>query len=373
MLLAEPKGPDPSPAVLMTADTVGGVWSYALSLCRALPETRFVVATMGPRPRRAQRDEIRVLENATLVESDQSLEWMLQPSFDFRKSRDWLIHVIEAHDVDIVHVNGYAHARLGGPWPVLLVAHSDVLSWWQAVHKCAASPEWNDYRQRVAAGLAAATRIIAPTVAVLQDLEHHYGPLASDAQVIPNGSAFGHLRPVAKRPLVLGAGRLWDAAKNLAAMDEVAPRLLWPVEIAGDIAHPEGGFFQSRNVRLLGHLTVQEMTRHLGNASIFVAPALYEPFGLAILEAAAAGCALVLGDIPSLRENWDGAAEFVDPDDRSALAFAINALIGSAEWRDRLASAARDRARRFTLQRMAQSYDQIYHDLARNSARLETA
>ncbi len=32
-------------------------------------------------------------------------------------------------------------------------------------------------------------------------------------------------------------------------------------------------------------------------------PARYEPFGLSVLEAALSGCALVLGDIPSLRES----------------------------------------------------------------------
>ncbi len=45
---------------------------------------------------------------------------------------------------------------------------------------------------------------------------------------------------------------------------------------------------------------------------------LYEPFGLSVLEAALSGCALVLGDIPSLRENWDGAADFAEPTTFSA-------------------------------------------------------
>ena len=39
--------------------------------------------------------------------------------------------------------------------------------------------------------------------------------------------------------------------------------------------------------------------------------ARYEPFGLAVLEAAQAGMRLVLSDIPSFRELWDGAATFV--------------------------------------------------------------
>ena len=75
----------------MTADAVGGVWSYAVGLCRSLSEIRFVLATMGPRPRQAQRDAICEFENVTLVESDYRLEWMADGVVDFTESCDWLI------------------------------------------------------------------------------------------------------------------------------------------------------------------------------------------------------------------------------------------------------------------------------------------
>jgi glycogen synthase len=356
----------------MTADAVGGVWSYAVGLCRCLPETRFVLATMGPRPDQAQRAVIRELENVTLVESDYHLEWMAEGGIDFAESRVWLIDLLRRHEVDIVHVNGYAHARLGVGCPVVVAAHSDVLSWWEAVRQCAAPPEWAGYRERVIAGLAAATRIVAPTAAVLDDLERHYLPMASRAAVIPNGIEPTAFSALDKRPVVLAAGRMWDAAKNLTVLDAAAPGLAWPVEIAGDLEHPDGGVASFANVDLLGRLTPAKMARHLGSAEIFAAPAWYEPFGLAVLEAAAAGCALVLGDIPYLRENWDGAAVFVDPEDPTELAAAINALIANPKERTRLAAAARDRARRFTLDRMAQAYAALYREIMRNSRCLET-
>jgi glycogen synthase len=358
--------------VLMTADTVGGVWSYAAGLCRSLPEMRFVLATMGPRPRQAQRDEIQRLGNVTLVESDYSLEWMVDGGRDFADSCAWLVDIVKNHRADVVHVNGYAHARLSIDRAVLVAAHSDVSSWWEAVHKQPAPPEWDPYRSRVVAGLAAATRVVAPTTAVLRDLARHYSPLAKNAEVIANGVDIGAYPPLQKRPMVLSAGRLWDAAKNLAALDAIAPQLAWPVEIPGDTEHPDSGIPKFSNVRLLGRLGSTEMARHLGSASIFAAPARYEPFGLAILEAAAAGCALVLGDIPSLRENWDGAAAFVAPEDRVALRATINALIADAQERTRLAVAARRRAGRFTLQRMAQSYAALYCEMARSSILLES-
>jgi glycogen(starch) synthase len=355
--------------VLMTADAVGGVWSFSVRLCAALPEARFVLATMGPRPCPGQRDEIQALANVTLVESDYRLEWMKDGAADHSESCRWLSQLIKRHGADIVHVNGYAQARLGADRPVLVVAHSDVLSWWQSVHKGRAPPEWDGYRRRAIAGLAAADRIIAPTTATLHDIQCHYLPLRGNAAVIANGIDVSAFRPAAKRPVVLAAGRLWDGAKNLAALDAIAPQLAWPVEIAGEVEHPDGGAQNYVNVHLLGRLDVTGMARRLGCAAIFAAPARYEPFGFAILEAAASGCALVLGNIPSLHENWDGAAVFVDPEDRPTLAAAINELIADAQQRTRLAAAARRRARRFTTARTAGAYAALYQDMAARARR----
>jgi glycosyltransferase involved in cell wall biosynthesis len=190
--------------------------------------------------------------------------------------------------------------------------------------------------------------------------------------VISNGVDPAGFPALDKLPVVLAAGRLWDAAKNVEALDAAAPGLAWPIEIAGELKHPDGGVATCAHLRLLGRLTLAEMARHLGSAAIFAAPARYEPFGLAILEAAAAGCALVLGDISSLRENWDGAALFVDPEDPPSLHAVIHALIANPDERTRLAAAARCRACRFTLDRMAQAYSALYRDLLRSSARLET-
>lgn len=372
-MIKRPETRDRPPTVLMTADAVGGVWSYSVGLCRSLPETRIVLATMGPRPDQAQRDAIRELENVILVESDYRLEWMADGGIDFTESRDWLVALIRRHEIDVVHVNGYAHARLGVGCPVVVAAHSDVLSWWEAVHKSAAPPEWAGYRRRVIAGLAAATRIVTPTAAVLDDLQRHYTALASNAVVISNGVDPAAFPALDKCPVVLAAGRLWDVAKNLVVLDAVAPGLGWPVEIAGELEHPDGGVASYDNVRLLGRLTPAEMACRLSSAGIFAAPARYEPFGLTILEAAAAGCALVLGEIASLRENWDEAALFVDPECPAELHVAINALIVNPEERARLAAAARCRARRFTADRMARAYAALYHDMMRSSAGLETA
>jgi glycogen(starch) synthase len=104
-------------------------------------------------------------------------------------------------------------------------------------------------------------------------------------------------------------------------------------------------------------------------ASIYVLPARYEPFGLSILEAGLSGCALVLGDIPSLREHWDGAAVFVPPEDRSALRRAIQRLIERPARRAELGRLARARGRRFTVERMVDGYERLYDALIATPAR----
>src|SRR5204862_6458142 len=176
-----------NPTVLMSADAVGGVWSYALTLGAALPGFRFVLAIMGPAASVAQRAAAARLGNVVLEEAPYRLEWMEGAAADLPASRQWLAGLARRHSADLIHINGYAHARITADRPVLVVAHSDVLSWWQAVHGEAAPAEWDDYRREVAGGLAAADRIVAPSRAVLDDLAVHYGMDREDALVIPNG------------------------------------------------------------------------------------------------------------------------------------------------------------------------------------------
>lgn len=348
------------PTVLMTVDAVGGVWSYALGLCEALPEFRFVLASLGPRPSEAQRAAVSRLQNTVLVEGDFRLEWMEGGQADIAASNRWLSGLASQHGADLVHVNGFAQAALSVPVPVIAVAHSDVLSWWAAVHGHAAPAEWSHYRRAVIAGLRTATRVVALTKAVRDDLRRHYATSPATVDVIANGIDLGLFTCGPKRPRIMAAGRVWDEAKNLRLLDGIAPALAWPIEIAGDCAHPESGSVALRHARALGLLSPLAMRSSLAEAAIYAAPARYEPFGLGILEAAASGCALVLGDIPSLRENWSGAAVFVPPNDAAEWRMALSGLIRNEAERRRLSEAARGRAERFAMVQMAASYRGLY-------------
>ena len=351
--------------VLMTTDAMGGVWRYSLELARGLSGcgTEVVLAIMGPPATPEQLGEAAALDGVVIVEGSFDLEWMPGADEDVLRAGAWLLELEAAYAPDIVHLNGYAHAAL--PWqaPVVVVAHSCVVSWWRAVHGEDAPLEWDCYRQRTAAGLRAADLVVAPTRAFLRTLESVYGP-GLRARVIWNGRNAPNIECIEKQPILFAAGRIWDEAKNLKILASVAKDLPWPVCVAGP-GVPERGdrAALARNVRWLGPVSPAAISLWYAQASIFVAPSRYEPFGLAALEAALAGCALVLGDIPTLRELWTGAAMFVPPGDREQLAYALGLLIEDPELRATLGRRAKERAATFSATRMTAAYRNAYAEV----------
>lgn len=352
--------------VLMTTDTVGGVWIYALELARSLGErgVRVVLAAMGAEPSSSQRAAAAAIETVRLESRPYKLEWMQDAWDDVRDSGEWLLDLEAAFKPDIVHLNGYAHGAL--PWsaPVLMVGHSCVWSWFHAVRGEAPPAQWTRYRTEVSRGLKAADAVTAPTSAMLSELERHYGAFRS-AGVVYNARRTDALRRLPREDFVLIAGRLWDEAKNVSTLDAAARSIDWPVFAAGAVKNPDGGEIRFDALRLLGVLSSSDLGQWMGRASIYVLPARYEPFGLTALEAAHAGCALVLGDIPTLREIWRGAAVFVPPNDTEAIARTVNSLSKDPERLNEMAARASRRAKEFTLRRMVESYLAIY-------ARLQT-
>ncbi len=350
--------------ILMTADTVGGVWNYALELAHALTGqgVKVALATMGAPLTTEQRRAVRTTRNLTLYESSYQLEWMVDPWEDVARAGEWLLGLERQFRPDIIHLNNYVHAAL--PWraPTLVVGHSCVLSWWSHVRRAPAPNEFNRYHREVGLGLQAARMVVAPTQAFMDVLNSYYGPLGRK-RVLYNGCNPRRLQVAAKEPFVLAVGRLWDEAKNVGALADAAPRLDWPVYVAGEPQHPQGGRATFENLNQLGQLVPSVLASWYARAAIYAFPARYEPFGLSVLEAALSGCALVLGDLPSLREIWGDTALFVPPNDTGALEQAINGLIADPKRRDALAARSRRRARTYTHRRMVQSYLEVYEEL----------
>jgi glycosyltransferase involved in cell wall biosynthesis len=352
--------------LLMTTDAVGGVWTFSTGLANelALRGARILLVTMGPQPRAEQLSAIRS-PSIELVVTDYALEWMDPEGRDAESAGEGLLRLAERFDPDLVHVNGFREAALPFDAPVLLTAHSCVWTWWKACRGGRPDePRWSTYFTNAAAGLEAARLWIAPTHAFRAAIQEAYSPRSS-RRVIRNGTTLSR-GSAEKQPFILSAGRLWDEAKNTALLDAIAPSLPWPVKLAG--ADPRTGA-EASACEILGPLAHEGLRALMEEAAVYAAPALYEPFGLSVLEAAASGCALVLADIATFRELWDGVALFCDPRDPEAFGSALRDLCADERRLRSLGAAARRRASHYTLTATAAAYLDAYESLLPGSAR----
>jgi glycosyltransferase involved in cell wall biosynthesis len=345
----------------MTADTIGGVWTFALDLCQALGSggTDVTLVTMGRLPDAEQRAEAARNRRLSLVCTDYRLEWMDDCARDVAASQEFVLRLAQALRPDLVHANTYCHAALPYGVPVLLTAHSCVSTWWRACKETPIPAAYRTYSSWVAEAVARADLLVAPTRAFLQAFQSIHGR-AKAQRVIRNGRAIAAGESVTKDGVVLAAGRLWDEAKNIDVLCRAARGSNLTIEIAGDSTSPDGRPARFEHVTLLGRLAPDALLQRMARARVFAAPARYEPFGLSILEAAVGGCALVLGDIPTLRELWDGAALFVPPDDATAWRHALSGLVADPARAAHAGMRARAHARHYSREAMAAGYLTAY-------------
>lgn len=351
--------------ILMSADTLGGVWTYSLELIKALQpyHVEVALATMGAPLNNKQREDLADIPNVELYESNYKLEWMDKPWNDVDKAGEWLLWLNKRVQPDLIHLNNYCHGNLSWGKPVIMVAHSCVSSWWKAVKGEEVPDSWNTYKQRVTEGMRAADLLVAPTFAMLREIERIYGS-TGDMKAIHNGMNPFNFSTTGKEPFIFSMGRVWDEAKNLELLAKAAPHLKWPVYIAGENKHASNGkYTELEGVKFLGSLSRKEVSKWLARASIYVLPARYEPFGLSLLEAAMSGCALVAGRTDSLLEIWKDAATYTDPDNSAELITIVNNMIDNDFYRKVLSSEAYNRSHMFSSQRMGKEYFNTYLEL----------
>jgi glycosyltransferase involved in cell wall biosynthesis len=351
----------------MTTDPIGGVWQYTLELCREFGrrDMHIVLASMGRWLQRGEKNSVSKLDNVELVESAYKLEWMNDPWHDVTAAGEWLMDLAGRHGPRVIHLNQFSHGNLSWNAPALVVGHSCVYSWFEDVKGKPPDPEWQMYVRAVRNGLHGADLVTAPSHAMLSALLKHYGSFTAAAPVY-NGRSSAVFFPRKKEPFIFSAGRLWDEAKNIAVLQSISKTIPWLLYAAGDNRAPDGKQVRLSGVVELGRLESESLGHWLSRAAVFVLPARYEPFGLSVLEAALSGCALVVGDIASLRELWNEAALFVHPDDPEEILAALGKLTEDSSLREQMSLRARTRALTFSPQRMAQGYLDLYQ-------RLETA
>lgn len=346
--------------LLMTTDTAGSLWTYTVGLATALGQCglRVDLAAFGDHPTPTQRAEIDRLPRVELLTSGIRLDDSRPVWSESSPPARWLLSLERELAPDMVHLNHSCFGLLPFRSPRLAAVHSCPVSRWCAVHGSAAPAAWDRFRQALSRSLVTADMVVAPTENLLRTLSSIY-ELPELRLAILNGRDPRTFRPAAtKEPFVLSVGRLGDPARNLEALVEAARELPWKVKVAGTPQGAAGALPET--VDLLGHLENGHLADWYGRASIFALPTRYCPSGQSVIEAALAGCAPVLGDTPDLREVWEGAARFVDPDDTAALRDAIRSLIDHPAERLELGARARARALALSPVRQAARYLESY-------------
>lgn len=270
---------------------------------------------------------------------------------------------------DVIHVHdwmaGHA-ARILAPaldLPVVATVHATERGRHMG-HLPPGVSAWIDEQERALVALADRTVVCATDMR--QPAIDWLG--ASDVEVIPNGVdasrwAVGATR---REDRVVFAGRL-EYEKGVQVLTRATHGLPVEVVVAGKGTHgPQLRREAHDRVRFAGHLDQPALAKLLSEATLAVVPSLYEPFGLAALEAMAAGTPVIASDVGGLREIVrDGAGVRVPPGDAAALRREIARLLADPSARDRLAAAGRIRARELSWSRTATRYLALYESLRR--------
>ncbi|MFC4874030.1 glycosyltransferase family 4 protein [Negadavirga shengliensis] len=355
--------------ILMTADTLGGVWNYALTLskCLAPYNVEIHLATLGRTLSDKQKAEVKKVSNVIIYESSFKLEWMPLPWEDVELAKTWLIDLYKEIQPDLIHFNNFGQVLHRWDCPIVTVFHSCVMTWWKAVY--GHEPEalqWKTYRQKVEEALSLSNMVIAPSYAILQQAKTVYN-IYSPSMVIPHGTEELDFPYLPKEPLIFCAARLWDESKNIRALDKIAPYIDWPIYVAGDLNDPvTGKTFTADNIHLLGNIERNELAAWLQKAIIYTQPSLYEPFGLGVLEAASHGCTLILQNQPTFRELWNDAACFVDFKNPEEAIAKFNQIINNGLVLQNLSFKAKKRSKLYNVLQMAEKYISLYHYLIKS-------
>ncbi len=125
--------------------------------------------------------------------------------------------------------------------------------------------------------------------------------------------------------------------------------------------------FPDERIRWLGAASEEDKAASLAAADLFVAPSIGgESFGVVLLEAMAAGTAVVASDLPGYRLAAGEAARFVPPGDPRQLAFALTALLADPVERRRLVEAGENVATAHSMEVIARRYEELYQSLRRH-------
>src|SRR6201987_1969658 len=362
--------------VLVTTDTISGVWSYTRELVSGLVSRglRVTLVSFGEVPLPEQTSWMDSLHGLDYRPTAFRLEWMHEGEQDYAESAAYLSSIVQEIQPDVLHLNQFCYGDLPVDVPRVVVAHGDLITWWVAVHgQEPKSARWlRRYRDVVGRGLSGASALVAASSDMLDALQSSY-VAAKRGKVIYNGRNPIFFNPyVSKEDSVLAVGRLLDAGRQVHLLTQhqhplsvcivgsEQPVSVPRIPIRADVQVSTDQLC----VSLKGPQTEAQLRNLYSRAAVYAATARYEPFGMEPLEAALSRCAIVANDIPSFREIWGDDAVYFRTTDVDSLESTIPDFTENREKGRANANRAYQRARdRYNHKRMIDDYLQLYRGL----------
>ena len=215
--------------VLMTTDSVGGVWTYSLNLARGLRARAWEVTllVLGPPPSAAQR--AHAADVCELLETGLPLDWAADGGRETAMAGETVAGIASLCKADIVHLNSPAlAAEVAFDQPVIGVCHSCLASWWHAMRTGPMPAEFRRHKQILSRGYARCAALVSPSRSFSRVTAQIYGIAAPT--VVHNGApAPGHHHSLAEPWVILAAGRLWDEAKGFPVLAQAAQYVPSPI------------------------------------------------------------------------------------------------------------------------------------------------
>jgi glycosyltransferase involved in cell wall biosynthesis len=303
--------------ILLTTDTIGGVWTFTEELTAELLQRGHAVAlvSLGRQPSHEQQawcaaQSLAYGPSFQFTASNVPQEWTEKNEFVFTQGAGVLFHIARQFRPDLLHSNQFCFGAVSLDIPKVVTAHSDVLSWASACRpRGLEKSRWlRQYQSLVTQGLQSCDAVASPTRWMALELARHYYNLPP-SYVIRYGRSLDVPESRLRTMQAVTVGPLWDEAKNIEMLRTVNAPI--PIYVAGKRQCGSSLRQIGRSV-LLGTLSQSSLLALLASSSIYIATSIYEPFGMAPLEAALCGCAVVANDIPSLREVWGDDALYFD-------------------------------------------------------------
>ncbi len=348
--------------ILMTTDTIGGVWTFTQELAGTLLKHGCAICLVGigdppdtSRQKWCHDVKARWRARFEYHTINAPLEWMEENDRSYRDAAPQLLHLADQFGAELFHANQFCFGALPIDIPKVITAHSDVYSWADCCRGgvLRGSPWLSRYSAHFAKGLRDADAVVTPTAWMASALVRNVS-VSPPPVVIPNGRSLPHTTKRKRKLQAVVAGRLWDEAKNIGMLAEV--RSPMPLFIAGATQRGRN----SENVRLpsgatfVGSLSSDDLLALFSESAIYLCTSKYEPFGLAPLEAALCGCAIVANDIPSLREVWGSTACYFTS--AADLATLLDELCQEPDRLDTAQQRSMTRAQMYTAERMSRGY-----------------